>query len=514
MNYLKLSIFIFLLIEIYNISNAQILNGTIYGEVVDKQSEEPLPGANILIYAQDKSYGTITDPIGNFQSREIPVGRFTIEVSYVGYTPVIIENIKLTSSKDVYLKIELLERIEEINEVVIKAYSKDKTINEFATISARSFTIEETNKYAGSWGDPARMVSNYAGVITAGDQRNDIIIRGNSPTGIIWRIDGITIPSPNHFGTFGTTGGPISILNNNQLSNSDFFTGAFPAEFGNALSGAFDLNMRHGNTQNHEFLGQMGFNGFEFGTEGPLYKKQKGSYIVNYRYTMMDFMNAIGLFEVGGIPKYTDLSFKIFMPTNRYGTFSLIGIGGYSTINLEEDNRSGWTSDMLPGTQVYYGSKMGVIGLTNKYFLSDKTRIESSLSVSYSGSFNDVDTLVGDNYNNYYYDNYANTKLKLSSKIKSKINAKNTVQAGIITEFFYFAFYDETFNSNLNKNIHYTNINEQTALHQAFIQMKYRLNSAFSLNSGIHAQHFTLNNSKIIEPRLGIDYSFNNKFFQ
>ena len=122
------------------------------------------------------------------------------------------------------------------------------------------------------------MAANYAGVSGTNDSRNDIIIRGNSPIGILWRLNGIDIPNPNHFGNAGTTGGPISILNNNTLGNSDFITGAFAADYGNATSGVFDLKMREGNNEKKEFTAQIGFNGFELGAEGPFSKKEFSEY--------------------------------------------------------------------------------------------------------------------------------------------------------------------------------------------------------------------------------------------
>ncbi len=489
----------------------EIIVGKVLGSIVDKQSQVILPGVNVVVYTQGKSFGTISDNFGQFIVEAVPVGRFNIEFSIIGYEKITIQNVNLTSAKAVFLNIEMIEKVEKLDEVVVKAYSKSKTINEFATISARTFSIEETNKYAGSWGDPARMASNYAGVQSAGDQRNDIIIRGNSPTGLLWRLDGVVIPNPNHFGTFGTTGGPISILNNNQLSNSDFFTSAFPAEYGNAISGAFDLKMRNGNRQKHEFVGQMGFNGYELGAEGPISKKLGSSYMINYRYTMMDLMNEMGLFDVGGIPKYSDLSFKIFMPTEKLGTFSLFGIGGNSSINLAEDKGSGWTSDMIPGTKVNYGSKMGVIGLTNKYFLSEKGRIESSISTSYTNSFNDVDSLLGNNFFNFYNDNYSETKYAASSKYILKVNTKNTFQIGIVAELYDFNFYDDVLDSKTGNYTHNTNSQGKTYLYQAFSQLKHRFTDALSINLGIHSQLYALNNTKLLEPRLGINYALNSK---
>jgi hypothetical protein len=495
----------------------QEIVSNIYGLVIDQQSQTTLPGVNVIIYSQNKQYGTITDKDGRFMVKKVPVGRVSIEFSLIGYEKNSQQNSLLTSGKDLYIKTELVEKVEKIEEIVVRARQKDQIINEFATSSARSFTVEESNKYAGSWGDPARMVSNFAGVITAGDQRNDIIIRGNSPSGLLWRLDGMEIPNPNHFGTFGSTGGPICMLNNNQLTNSDFFTGAFPAEYGNALSGVFDLKMRNGNTTKHEFLGAMGFNGFELGAEGPLSTSQKSSYLVNFRYTMMDLMSAMGMFDVGGVPKYTDLSFKVFLPTKKLGTFSLIGVGGKSHINMEDDSQSenesqsGWTSEMLPGTKVFNGSEMGFIGLTNKYFLPKSGRIESSLSASYTNSFNNVDSLDGATGFNFYNENYAETRYTLSTNYIRKFGPKNTLQMGVKVNLFDFNLFDETYFHDLEKFIPGIDSKGKTSLYQAYFQVKNRLTELFTINWGLHGQLLGLNNSKSIEPRLGISYLLSDK---
>lgn len=497
--------------------NGQVVIGNIYGTVIDKQSQTTLPGVNVLVYSKNKLYGTTTDVNGLFKLENIPVGRFSVELSLIGYEKSLLQNISLTSGKDLFLNIELLEKVEEINEIVIKARTKDKVINEFAMTSARTFTVEESNNYAGSWGDPARMVSNFAGVVTAGDQRNDIIIRGNSPTGLLWRLDGIAIPNPNHFGSFGTTGGPICMLNNNQLANSDFFTGAFPSEFGNALSGVFDLKMRKGNSQKHEFLGGTGFNGFELGAEGPISKSNGSSYMVNFRYTMMDLMAAMGMFDVGGIPKYADLSFKVFVPTKKLGTFSLIGVGGKSRISLEDEkgsiseSGSGWTSEMLPGTKVLNGSTMGVIGITNNYFISDNSRVESWVSASYTKSFNQVDSIGEPDYFNFYNENHSETTYSFSTKYTLKGGAKNTLKMGFSADYTDFNFFDETYIHALNRFASNTDTRGDAILYQAFFQLKNRLTDALTVNWGLHTQLFGLNNSKMVEPRLGLSYSINSK---
>jgi hypothetical protein len=497
--------------------NAQSLNGKVYGSVIDKQSHTTLPGVNIVARVNDNIFGTVSDANGNFQFENIPVGRFDIEFSFIGYEKLIMQNVSLTSAKDLILEAAMTEKVETVDEIVVKAHKKQELINEFALISARTFTVEESNKYAGSWGDPARMASNFAGVVTAGDQRNDIIIRGNSPIGLLWCLDGIAIPNPNHFGSMGTTGGPINMLNNNQLANSDFFTGAYPAEFGNALSGVFDLKMRNGNQHQHEFIGAMGFNGFELGAEGPISKSKRSSYMVNFRYTMMDLMASMGMFDVGGIPKYADVSFKLFMPTKKMGTFSLIGVGGMSTITLESENDSleanmnGWTSEMLPATHVKNGSKMGVLGLSHNYFFSEKSRIESSVSVSYSNSGTNVDRIMEPENFNFYNEDYNEINSSLASKFTLKHSARSTLQAGINVKRIDFDYFDETYLENEKYFVKGSDAKGNAMLYQAYIQAINRLSGQLTLNWGLHGQLFGLNKSKSIEPRAGLSYALNRK---
>ena len=178
------------------------------------------------------------------------------------------------------------------------------------------------------------MASNFAGVQGADDSRNDIVVRGNSPIGVLWRLEGVDIPNPNHFAIAGTTGGPVSIINNKYLSNSDFFTGAFPAEYGNSIAGVFDLNMRRGNNEQHEFSGQLGFLGTELFAEGPINKSKKSSYLGSFRYStlqLFQFMNlSIG---TSAVPNYFDGGVKLSFPKGT-SIINVFAIGGKSNIDI------------------------------------------------------------------------------------------------------------------------------------------------------------------------------------
>ena len=262
--------FSFLFLNAYT----QTITQTIKGVVVDKQSQTPIPGAIIQVVNSNPLLGTSTNEQGEFKITNVPIGRLQIKIQVISYKEKYI-TINLNAGKESITNIELEESVIQGQEVVVIAeQDKTKTNNKMSTVSSRLFSAEEAARYAGSRNDPARMAANFAGVSGANDSRNDIIIRGNSPIGILWRLNGLDIPNPNHFGNAGSTGGPISILNNNTLDNSDFMSGAFAADYGNATSGVFDLKMRKGNDEKHEFLVQMGFNGFELGAEGPFNKKK------------------------------------------------------------------------------------------------------------------------------------------------------------------------------------------------------------------------------------------------
>ena len=252
---------IFILSLCIHLAKAQTYSQTIRGKVIDADSKSILFGANVILLNSDTLIGSTSDVDGKFRLDNIPVGRRAIKITSIGYEEGVVNNIIVTSGKEVVLTIELREKVytSEVIEIISET-DKTKANNELVTVSSRNFLAEETGRYAGSRGDPSKMVANYAGVSSGNDARNDIIVRGNSPLGVLWRMEGIDIPNPNHFSAQGATGGPISMLNNNILGNSDFLTGAFPAEYGNKTAAVFDIRLRNGNNEQNEYTGSLGIN--------------------------------------------------------------------------------------------------------------------------------------------------------------------------------------------------------------------------------------------------------------
>jgi len=493
---------------------SQELLQTIRGTVLDKQTQSPLPGVVLSLIGSNPLKVATTNENGAFRIDEVPIGRWQLHISMISYKEKVMALI-LTSGKEAVLNIELEENAVQGEEVVVSAEEdKTKTNNKMAMVSARVFSADEAGRYAGSRNDPARMASNFAGVSGANDSRNDIIIRGNSPLGVLWRVNGLDIPNPNHFGSLGSTGGPISILNNNTLDNSDFITGAFPSDYGNATAGVFDLRMRSGNNEKYEFLGQVGFNGFELGAEGPFSKRKKnGSFMVNYRYSTLEIFKRIGLdFGTGAaVPQYQDLTFKVDLPTKKAGKFSLWGIGGLSYVAMlskdqsKDNNLYGYI-----GRDVYFRSNIGASGLSHTYLLNGSSYIKSNIGISGQAniiSADRVDTSVIPFDVRPEYRNISSTvRYSGNTTYNKKFNARNFISTGVYLDVYHTSFVDSSDAFDGLGFVTMRNYKGSTALGRVFAQWQHKFSDKLALNTGLSYQYFFLNNANALEPRLGLKY--------
>jgi hypothetical protein len=502
---------------------AQNITQSVRGTVVDSESNYPLIGAKVKVIDLETPLGGICDNNGNFVIENVPIGKHTIEISSIGYlnnTSTVIVN----SGKESIVTIYLEESSIIGKEVVVSGRKKGEVINEMATVSATSFSVEETNRYAGSRGDPARMMSNYAGAQGTDDSRNDLVIRGNSPLGIIYRIEGVSIPNPNHFAVSGSSGGPVSILNNKFLDNSDFFMSAFPAEYGNSVAGVFDLRLRKGNDNLHEFSGQFGFLGTEVLFEGPLSKKSQASYLIMGRYSTLGLFDKLGLsYGTDAVPLYGDGAFKFNFPFKKGGALSFWGIGGTSSISILISDQVEPAQDAF-GEQdrdQLFGTDMATTGITYKKPLNKKTFIKSSIAYSFQQQTTRhlyiLRNLNPDSTWNYLADPFdmmgyaykTNTGSAYVS-LNHKINKKQVIKYGINTDIYLMDMKDSIRNDITDSTSSFINrwdykSTSPALLAQAFFQWKYKMNNRLTLNAGLHSQYFSLSNSvSPIEPRIGL----------
>ncbi len=495
-------------------SPGQVIRGT----VIDAQSELPLIGVAVELLLDGSTRGAVTDAEGQFSITDVPPGRHELRFSYLGYAPRTLPNVVATTGKQVVLQVNMEESIVNMEEVVVRAgVDKGRARNEMATISARSFNLEEVTRYSGGRNDVARLAGNFAGVAVADDSRNDIIIRGNSPTGVLWRLEGVPIPNPNHFSTLGTTGGPVSALNPNLLSQSDFLTSAFPAEYGNALGGVFDVGFRNGNRDAFEATLQLSaFSGLEAIVEGPLNAKKKGSFIAAYRHSFVEVADQLGIpIGTNATPNYRDLSFKVDFGNGKAGKFSLFGIGATSAIDFLGDEVDSTDLFANPNEDAFVTSKLAIVGLRHNLIVGKDAYIRSVLS--YGGARNtfqqenqldDDDpekTLVTD------VDDRTAT-WSLSSYYNKKYNSRLTLRTGILAQ--YLELNTRVDDREKRPDLDGDGLPDWAvvrqfeggmALLQAFGQVQYRLDPAWTLNGGLHLQHFGFNGSTALEPRLALN---------
>ncbi len=486
---------------------AQQPTQTIRGTVTDQESGRPVPFTSIRL--QQTTLGTVSDSLGNFALKHVPVGRYNLELSSTGYAALVLREIQVTSAKEVVLTVSLNEKVAELTEVVVKPQTnKTMPVNPMALASARMVSVEEARRYAGGFDDPARLVSGFAGVSTGGNvQSNAIIVRGNSPQSFQWKLEGVEIPNPNHFADLSAFGGGgLTAMSAQLLANSDFYAGAMPAEYSNALSGVFDIFMRNGNNQKAEHTFQLGIIGIDAASEGPFKKGGKSSYLFNYRYSTLSLLKPI-LPENASGTKYQDLSFKLNFPTQHAGTFSLWGIGlldGSGSQAQKEATDRKYDEDRESSDIKQY---MGSAGLSHKIFLNDKQYLKSTLAATLNGINMTTDllntnlTAVPENKIDNQYTNYV-----LSSLLNTKFGAFHTNKTGIVL-------------TNMNYNLLLKNANPSgsslqlitdekgsSSLLSAYSESKINLGEKVTVNAGINAQLFTLDNRYTLEPRAGISY--------
>ncbi len=496
------SLFIFF-VFCFALCQAQTLTQTVKGTVLDSETGAPLLGANVILLNAEPAKGAITDEAGYFRLEGVPVGRASFQFTYLGYEDFVVSEILIGSAKEVALKVSLTEALNALDEVVLVAPTgTGKPNNKLATVSARSFSVEETKRFPASVSDPGRMALSFAGVTNGDDTSNEIIIRGNAPNQLLWRVEGIEVPEPNHFSEEGYAPGNVSLISSNLLGKSDFFTGAFPATYGNALSGVFDINLRNGNNEKGEYAFQFGVLGTDLTAEGPFKKGYKGSYLINYRYSTIAILNQIVDVTPGSTPTYQDVSIKLHLPLGDRTKLSLWGIGGISDEDEDPEVNGNFSSEEV------FESKTYLSGLTLSYFFEGGSKLEGR--ISYSGNASDYifegrNTASNDVFGDS--DILRNSAFRVSTDYTKKISARMTINAGGVLSLLNYNVRTATFENDRSREV----VNEKGngTMGQAYVQGKYRFNSDFSTTLGVHGTYFSVNDDFVVEPRFGMEWKVN-----
>lgn len=472
---------------------------------------KPIPNARIIV-DNDSTLCDTSDANGLFEIKHVALGRHKVSATHINYADLSLPDLLLNSGKELVLNLLMEENITKMGGVNVRSKAnKIKPINDMAVVSSRTFSVEETQKFAAAVNDPGRMATSFAGVIGADDGNNTIVIRGNAPSGMLWRMEGIDIPGPNHFSSFNGSGGGISILSAQLLSNSDFMTGAFPAEYGNALSGVFDLKLRKGNSKKREYTMQAGFLGIDLATEGPLSKKG-GSYLVNYRYSTLGLIQKMGINITGSTTLFQDLSFNMALRKNKFGQITFFGFGGLSNQyqNAVKDS-SKWLT-RIDRYNMIYNTNTAATGITHQISLGKNTTLRNVFLYSLN-----IIKDRGEYYENDYVHTYThwrnainNGKYALHSTVNHRISSKLHLRTGLIlNQWQYLAVQKEL--DTLKTLVTRLDNKGQTSYGQAYAQLKMRWTKKLSVFAGFHAVYLNLNKTYSIEPRLSARYELKAK---
>lgn len=489
-------------------SFAQDIKQIVSGTLTDQESHQPLSGVAIICVTHTPVIGCTTDSLGHFKF-SVPVGRHTFSFIHIGYISKQLAEIQIGSGKEVFLNIELTERVFQTAEVVVRANS-NRWINPMATVSARSLRSQDATRYAAGYFDASRMVTNFAGVASgSSDDNNEIIIRGNSPRGLLWRVEGIEIPNPNHFSNGqGSSGGGYSSITTNVLSSFDFFTGSFPAEYGNAYSGVMDLNLRSGSAEKHEFSLGLSVLGAEASAEGPMSLKKGNSYLFDFRHADFRYLTQLGILDdkdYGIVPRTSDYVFKATFKTTKSGAFDVFAIGGSSlagdlaSSNVQELKDGGDTDEFLDRqTTAVFGVRH------SKTFPNNKTYIRSTAAFTYeftSGRDNKTDTSL--NKAMTYYDHFEYPCFRFSSLISHKLNSKHSLRMGATFN----QVWGNMFAIKLNSKLLYDTLMNASGngwYGSSYVQWKYKSGDILEMNTGLHVLFSGITHEVVFEPRWGM----------
>ncbi|MEM9722948.1 MAG: hypothetical protein AAGA10_27015, partial [Bacteroidota bacterium] len=488
-------IFFFLLfISFAGTAISQNYSQSLIGIVKDIDTDVGIQGVIVSISNGNFTDSILTNERGEFAFEGIRVGRVDLLCRHNSYKIKFIKDIRIDSGKAIHFDILLSKNVYSTEEVLIT--EKKNKGYEFQN-SKHQLNLNLAKRTGGNFGDPVRMMSRFAGVSNPDDLRNNLIIRGNSPVGVAWYIEGISTINPNHFATVGNSGGGVSILNSLTLSSLNLYTGAFPSEFGNAISGIAETNLRKGNSREKEFSIKSNIIDIELLAEGPISKTKRSSFLLAYRRSNVDFAYKISSQlrgYLGNAPNVQDLTFKLYWP-NKNGFTSWYGIGGESELQIREN--------FADDDQDIYKSWSFVTGLKNNRIISSNSSLTTS--IAYSGNFTGNGEI---NYQDSSGRSLKDTEYRYSlmSIYKLSLNKKHSLKAGIVAQHVGHLTLREFYRPDSLGEFNRIKVSRNYKQLVAFLNWKWNISRTLIVNGGINSSLLTLNTTGYLDPRVQVNW--------
>lgn len=482
------------------------------GTIKESFTEQVIEGVIVKLIIDNSTYKqTISDAKGNFTFTDVQIGFYDILFTHIAYKSFIRPSISVTLSKETVLNIVMENRAKELQEVEVN-FNKERGIpnNEMANSSVFSIHPNDARRLAGGLDDPIRVTGTLPGVTAATSfSANFVSIRGNSPRSLKYQMEGIELPNPTHFARIGGSGGTFTIFSMQLMDKSDFYTGAFSAQFGDALGGVFDVKFKKGNSKQHEMTFQIGTLGVEFGSEGPLSKKNNASYVLNYRYA------TVGLGRIGNpsSPTYQDLSFNIDIPLAKSkGKLQFFAISGTSDRTREALKDSAEWSKSLDRTKLFLASTTATMGGVYKKYIGTKSVLKATVVGSYSKQSDNKDFVQNDfSIINQKINEYTSIPLTGALSFKHKFGLKHSNITGLSYNTTSHNWRAEKYSFNQNKQIVLMDGTGRSNLLKAYTQSKFTLTEKFNILAGAHFLTYDVTDQQTIEPRLSLNYQLNSR---
>ena len=498
---------------------AQEISQILRGRIIEVVSKTPIPNAVIII--NDTKFSATANTEGVFQIEQVPVGRYRLTVSSVGFQPLILTDVLVESGKETVLEIVLNTSNTALDTFVYVAQSSDRSLTSFPSVSL----IEKLRfQYPATFADPARYASFAAGVATDNDQANNLSIRGISPNALQWYLEGAEIVNPNHLSNAGTlsdrasaNGGGVMILSAQLLENTTLYQGSMPPQYGNALAGALDMRLRKGNDSRHQNTVQLSLIGLDAATEGYFNKGKKASYLINYRYATVGLLSKLGVPLGDEAINYQDLSFNLNFPTQKMGEFSIFGVGGVSENIFKAKKPGEWIADK-DSQDISFKGRMGALGLKHQVSLGKKMFWQS---VFVASALDDKRNAIG--YNRLEQPTKVETidnthaKYFFKTEINSNLGGKPEQSRAFTEGSFGLIVKEEAITNNLISKISSNTSNKVSDGNGVWLipyaDLTGELSNKLNYKIGVRAVYFSFNEKFSLEPSAILNYKTNKNSF-
>ncbi len=480
---------------------------TVKGTILESFTEKPVEGASIKIIKDGVSIAkALSGADGQFKIDQVELGTYDILFSHVSFNSFISPGVEISMSKEIVLNILMEAKINTLDGVeVTPPKLRGQPSNNMASTSSYSIQADDAKRIAGGLDDPIRVAGTLPGVTSSpGFSENFISIRGNSPRTLKYQMEGIELANPTHFSRIGSSGGTFTIFSLQLLDKSDFYTGAFSAEYGNALGGVFDAKLRKGNNEKHEHILQVGVLGIDLASEGPLSKKNKASYAVNYRYGLVGLARLIGYPTQ---PTYQDLSLTVNFPLTLRSNLKLFAIGGTSLRDRTGESDSTLWEESLDRTNLLLESSMMTAGLVFKHFIRENTVFKFTGAASYTDQ-SDNKQYITDSYSliNQRTNEYSSRPVSMAVSVKHKFSKRHYHITGGSWNITWHKWLASRYFFNSSNLVTLFDGHGYSSEAKAYTQSKFLITKKLTLNLGIHLFNYNVNNNTVVEPRAHLNY--------